>query len=611
MQQVDLRVPSLTPRELPVWQYLNDLYDRHLPNRSGDLASYIPELAAVDPDQFSIAFATTDGFVYEVGDANALFTIQSVSKAVIYALALEDHGREDVLKHIGVEPSGDAFNSITFDEVNNRPFNPMVNAGAIAASAMIKGANHAERYQRILDIFERFTGRVLDLDEAVYRSEALTGNRNRAIAYLELNSGMIDGDVDEHLDLYFRQCSLLVTARDLALIGATFANGGINPLTRQRAISTENVRSVLSVMNTCGMYDYAGGWQFSVGLPAKSGVGGGITAVLPGQLGIGTFSPRLDAVGNSARGVQVCEDISANFRLHLFEDRGAGLVPLRRVYRADEVHSKRVRRPDQTRLLDRFGHLVVVYELQGELSFTEAERVTRRMVEDMGSAYFVVVDLTRVLRIDGVAITLFNTARKSLAAAGKGFAVVSISDDLPSSFEQDMHFPSIDFALEYFEDRLLERAGSSLSETAIPLEQFDVLAGLDAQKLSQLTRRLRMVPFERGMTLISTNARADELFFLTEGHVDIAVRVGNGPSHRVSTVEAGTVFGELALFGNGPRTADVIAATKGAAMVLDRDALDDLRDNAPEAHAALLLAVGASLADRLRRANAEIRALSR
>lgn len=611
MQQVDLRAAGLTPRELPVWQYLNELYDRHLPYRSGNLASYIPELSAVDPDQFSVAFATTDGFVYEVGDSGARFTIQSVSKAVIYALALEDHGHEKVLKHIGVEPSGEAFNSITFDERNNRPFNPMVNSGAIAATALIRGDSHAERYRRILDIFRRFTGRELELDEAVYRSESLTGNRNRAIAYLELNAGMIEGNVEEHLDLYFRQCSLLVSARDLALIGATLANGGVNPVTRQRAISAENVRYVLSVMNTCGMYDYAGGWQFSVGLPAKSGVGGGITAVLPGQLGIGTFSPRLDAVGNSARGVRVCEDISANFRLHLFEDRGGGMVPMRRVYRGDEVHSKRMRRPDQSRLLDRFGHLIVVYELQAELGFIEAERVTRRIVEDMGSAYFVIVDVTRALRIDGVAITLLNTARRSLQEAGKGFAVVSISGELPQSFEQDIHFPTMDQALEYFEDRLLEQAGGSIADATVALEQFDVLAGLDAAKLSQLTRRLRLQQFERGTTLIAASTSANELFFLTEGHVDIAVRVGNGPSHRVSTVEAGTVFGELALFGNGPRTADVISASKGTVMVLDRDALDDLQDNAPETHAALVMAVGASLADRLRRANAEIRALSR
>jgi len=611
MQQVDLRAAGLPPKELPVWQYLNDLYDRHLPNQNGELASYIPELAAVEPDQFAIAFATTDGFVYEVGDSQTQFTIQSVSKAVIYALALEDHGRETVLKHIGVEPSGEAFNSITFDERNNRPFNPMVNAGAIAATAMVQGVGHAERWARIAEIFRRFTGRELGLDEPVYRSESLTGNRNRAIAYLELNSGMISGDVDEHLDLYFRQCSLLVTARDLAMIGATLANGGVNPVTRERALSPDNVRSVLSVMNTCGMYDYAGGWQFSVGLPAKSGVGGGITAVLPGQLGIGTFSPRLDSVGNSARGVKVCEDVSANFRLHLFEDRGGGMVPLRRVYRGDEVHSKRVRRPDQSRLLDRFGHLVVVYELQAELGFTEAERVTRRIVEDMGSAYFVIVDVTRALRIDGVAITLLNTARRSLQEAGKGFALVSISGDLPQSFEQDMHFASIDQALEYYEDRLLELAGGDLSDAAIPLERFDVLSGFDEAKMSQLSRRLRMQPFERGATIITANSRADELFFLVEGHVDIAVRVGNGPHHRVSTVEAGTVFGELVLFGTGPRTADVVAASKGAVLVLDRDALEDLQQNAPETHVALVLAMGSSLADRLRRANAEIRALSR
>lgn len=611
MQQVDFRAAGLSPKELPVWQYLNRLYSRHRPNQSGQLASYIPELAAVDPDQFALAFATTDGFVYEVGDTGALFTIQSVSKAVIYALALEDHGREEVLRHIGVEPSGEAFNSITFDERNNRPFNPMVNAGAIAASAMIKGSDHAERYQRILETFQRFTGRMLDLDEAVYRSESLTGNRNRAIAYLELNAGMISGDVNEHLDLYFRQCSLLVTARDLAMIGATLANGGVNPVTRQRAISTDNVRSVLSVMNTCGMYDYAGGWQFSVGLPAKSGVGGGISAVLPGQLGIGTFSPRLDAVGNSARGVKVCEDISANFRLHLFEDRGGGLVPLRRVYRSDEVHSKRVRRHEQARKLDRYGHLIAVYELQAELGFIEAERVTRRIIEDLDSAYYFVIDLTRVLRIDGVAVTLLNTARRTLQEAGKGFAVVSISGELPHTFEQDMHFPNVDQALEYFEDRLLEQAGSGQTDAAVPLAEFDLLAGLDEAMLTALARRLKPQPFEPGTKLIAQNARADELFFLIEGHVDITVRVGNAPSHRVSTVEPGTVFGELALFGHAPRTADVVAVSTGTALVLDRDALDELAANAPAAHNALVMAVGASLAERLRRANAEIRALSR
>lgn len=598
-------------RDLPVWQFLNELYQRHLPNRSGHVATYIPELAAVDPERFAVAFATADGYVYEVGDTAVQFTIQSVSKAVIYGLALEDYGPDEVLRKIGVEPSGEAFNSITFDEKNNRPFNPMVNAGAIAASALIRGATHEDRYQRILEMFELFTGRVLELDEAVYRSESLTGNRNRAIAYLELNSGMIDGDVEQHLDLYFRQCSLLVTARDLAMIGATLANGGINPVTRRRALKPGNVRSVLSVMNTCGMYDYAGGWQYNIGLPAKSGVGGGIAAVLPGQLGIGTFSPRLDEVGNSARGVRVCEDISNSFRLHLFEDRGGGIVPFRRLYRGDEVHSKRVRRAEHAKKLDRYGHLISVYELQGELGFIEAERITRRLLEDKSTAYYFVIDLTRVLRLDAVATNLLNTARQALQEAGKTFAIVSVSGDVPASFGQEMHFPNIDRALEFFEDRLLLEAGVSLDSHGVPIEQFDMLAGLDTRMLGELRRRMREKLFAPGDLLITQNAPANELFFLTEGRVDIAVRIGNGPSHRVSTVEPGTMFGELAIFGHGPRTADVIAASPGAVLVLDRAALDDLAATAPDVNAALGIAVGASLAERLRRANSEIRALSR
>ena len=594
-----------------MWQYLDALYHRHLPNTGGELASYIPELAAVSPNQFGVAFATTDGYVYEVGDSAVPFTIQSISKAVIYGLALEDHGPEAVLKKIGVEPSGDAFNSITFDERNNRPFNPMVNAGAIAASALIRGKDHAERMGRIIEMFRKFTGRVLDLDENVYRSESRTGHRNRAIAYLELNSGMIDGDVDEHLDLYFRQCSLLVTTRDLALIGATLANGGINPVTRERAMAPANVRSVLSVMNTCGMYDYAGGWQFDIGLPAKSGVGGGITAVLPGQLGIGVFSPRLDEFGNSLRGVKVCEDISGSFRLHLFEDRGGGLVPFRRMYRGDEIHSKRLRRSEQAKVIDRYGHLISVYELQSELGFIEAERVTRRMIEDTSSAYYFLLDLTRVLRMDAVALDLLNTVRKNLQQAGKVFAIITVSDEMPAAFDQHMHFPNIDSALEYFEDRLLERAESTVTDQKVPIEEFDLLSGMDEQMLKALDGQFQKRSFLPGEVIIQQNTRADELFFLTEGRVDVAVRLGNGPGYRVSTIEAGTMFGELALFGTAPRTADIIASTPGEVLVLDRAAFGELKDQHPATYTALLLAVGGSLSERLRRANSEIRALSR
>src|SRR5436190_9531833 len=172
---------GLSASRLPVSLYLEQLHRRHKENRSGKLADYIPELTRVDPDLFGLAFATMDGYVYEAGDTAAPFTIQSISKAIIYGLALEDHGREEVLRRIGVEPSGEAFNSIAFDEKNNRPFNPMVNAGAIAATALINGSGHAERWERILDIFQRFVGRDLKMDEPVYKSESATGHRNRAI----------------------------------------------------------------------------------------------------------------------------------------------------------------------------------------------------------------------------------------------------------------------------------------------------------------------------------------------------------------------------------------------------------------------------------------------
>jgi glutaminase len=284
----------------------------------GHVADYIPELALADPNWFGICVVTQDGQVFEVGDCDQLFTIQSISKAFVYGLALEDHGRDYVNSKVSVEPTGEAFNAIVLDEVTNRPYNPMVNAGAIATADLIKGDSATERLKRMLAMFKRYTGRELEINVPVFLSEKSTGFRNRAIAYLMLNFGMVTDRVDETLDLYFQQCSMMVNARDLAMMAATLANGGVNPVTGERALDERYVQDVVSVMLTCGMYDYSGEWVYRVGLPAKSGVGGGITALAPGKLGIGTFSPLLDAKGNSYRGIQVCEDLSRDFGLHLF-----------------------------------------------------------------------------------------------------------------------------------------------------------------------------------------------------------------------------------------------------------------------------------------------------
>lgn len=318
-KDLDFLVKTMKSAASPCRALLRELHDKYRDESSGAVADYIPELATADPGGFGITIVTAQGDVYEVGDSSRKFTIQSISKPFVYGLALEERGRDYVLSKVGVEPSGDAFNAIVLDEVSNRPFNPMVNAGAIATADLIPGKDITDRLKLMLKMFSRYVGHDVTIDSSVFLSERATGHRNRAIAHLMLNFGMITGRVDETLELYFQQCSVEVTAKDLAVMGATLANGGVNPLTGERAIDPHHIRDVLSVMYTCGMYDYSGEWAYRIGLPSKSGVGGGIVSVVPGEIGIGVYSPPLDAKGNSVRGIKVCEDLADRLRLHAFD----------------------------------------------------------------------------------------------------------------------------------------------------------------------------------------------------------------------------------------------------------------------------------------------------
>lgn len=298
---------------------IDRLYHEFLPLGEGALASYIPELLQVNPDLFSICVCTAKGELLAVGDADYPLTIQSISKVFVYGLALEDHGRERLLDRVGVEPTGDVFNAIVLEDSSKRPYNPMVNAGAIATTSLIKGANATERLKRLLAMIERYVGHEVQVDLPVLLSERATGYRNRAMAYLLRNFGMVDEPLEESLDLYFQQCSVKITCRDLAVMAATLANQGVNPVTQERAIEATYIKDILSVMYSCGMYNYAGQWAHQVGLPAKSGVSGGIIAVVPNRLGIAVFSPLLDERGNSVRGLKVCEALSEALCLHLFD----------------------------------------------------------------------------------------------------------------------------------------------------------------------------------------------------------------------------------------------------------------------------------------------------
>jgi glutaminase len=593
---------------------LRDVHAQFLPVREGSVASYIPELGRVAPDQFGIALVTADGFVYEVGDSRQPFTIQSISKPLVYGLALHDHGRDAVLARIGVEPSGDQFNAIVFDDRRNRPFNAMVNTGAIVATSLVRGTAAADRMARILDFMRVLVGHPVEVDEAVYLSELVTGNRNRAIAYLELNNGMIEGEVDTHLDLYFRQCAMVTTAADLAFIAATLARGGRHPVTGKRALATEHVRDVLSVMTTCGMYDYAGEWELRVGLPAKSGVGGGIMAVLPGQLGIGIFSPRLDEYGNPLRGIRACEELSRRLQLHLLDYRGRTRPAIRRTYNGADVRSTRVRGAAGRAQLDALGGEIRVFELQGNLFFGNTEQAVRRILRTVDMRHLI-LDMGRVTSVETVAANLLRELHDRVATSGVAVKFAAVPEEFRHrlSIDQSAYFANIERALEESEDALLRTQAQigPEAEEDVPLSEFELLAEFNVRELSILAEHLELRTFASGQTVIAEGTPADSLYFLIAGSIDVYVaRKAENTTTHLAAIDAGNVVGELALLGQRSRTAAVAAATASRMWVLNAAEFAPVFRDYPEIRAKLLTAVGQSLSERLRRANAIIQSLA-
>jgi glutaminase len=302
---------------------LDDVLVRCRDVTGGRVAGYIPELAHADPRRLAVATCTVDGELVSSGDAGERFTLQSVSKPFLYGLALAEHGREEVHRHVGVEPTGDTFDSlISLDPVTRRPHNPMVNAGALAIASLVQGRTPNDRFHRVLGLFRRLTGRTdLQADMAVYLSERASADRNRALLHLLRHFRGDAFDVEGTLDLYIQQCAILADTRDLAVMAATLASGGVNPRTGERVFPPEVAAHVRAVMLTCGMYDAAGWFAFEVGLPAKSGVSGGLIAVAPGRMGLAAWSPPLDEHGHSVRGLAAVRDLSAALRLHVLDPR--------------------------------------------------------------------------------------------------------------------------------------------------------------------------------------------------------------------------------------------------------------------------------------------------
>ena len=402
----------------PIPDYLLEVLDSCGAD-AGAVADYIPELAAANPERFGICVATVDGAVYAAGDADVEFTIQSMSKPFTYALALADRGVAEMDERVGVEPSGEAFNEISLDRESGRPRNAMINAGALLTHSLVDGEDAAARSQRVLAGFSRFAGRDLVVDESAFSSEFASAHRNLGMAHLLKASGVLECDPVEVVEGYTRQCSITVSCRDLAMMAATLANAGTHPLTQERLLSRPVVRQVMSVMMTCGMYDAAGDWMTDVGIPAKSGVSGGVIGALPGQVGVAVFSPRLDTHGSSVRGVQVFERLSGDMGMHLMDVAQEGRSALRGSYVSEGEDA------------------VTVYEMQGDLRFSGAETVVRAIAEADHTTTRVALDLTRVYRLHDVGRRMLLECVRRLELDGRGVLVIDPEHTLPPAGSSD------------------------------------------------------------------------------------------------------------------------------------------------------------------------------
>ena len=557
--------------------------------------------------------ATTDGYVYAAGDSDVPFTIQSISKAFVFAAALETLGDERVEAKIGVEPSGEAFNSIRL-RPDNRPFNPMVNAGAIACSGLIYRAEGSDAAESIVRALGRFAGRELAVDETVFGSERETGDRNRAIAYLLRNYGIIEEDVTAVLDVYFRQCAIPVTARDLAIMAATLANGGVNPQTGQRVVSPYVVARTLSVMTSSGMYDFAGEWMYRVGIPAKSGVGGGILAALPSQLGLGTFSPRLDEYGNSVRGMLVCEELSKSFGLHLLNRSGDVRASVVAHYSVERMSSRRMRQPHEQTILDAHADEIRVIELAGALTFANMDYISRQLALTRAQPIFLVIDLARVSTITEAAATLMGELTADLTAC-RVTTVLSVRLQSPLALlikdhmkgtEDVRWFPTLDKSIEWAEDQVIYRYGgfTDLADCA-DLSKQALLANLAPDELDELAKLAAPRVFKTGERIIAAGEPAVSVFFLQSGMV--SVKLGNGT--RLASLVPGVAFGEMALIEE-PRLADVWTDTPVRCLELAIEQFDAFRERYPHAGQRIMRNLAVLLARRLAQANLRVDLLS-
>ncbi|SQG65276.1 glutaminase [Corynebacterium renale] len=408
----------------PIPAYLRRLLEEVRDQDGGEVADYIDELAAADPSKLGIALTTVSGHTYSAGDCDDEFSIQSISKPFVYALALQEHGLDAVHEIVGLEPSGEKFNELSLDQ-DKRPMNPMINAGAIVVNQLINGPDSTveDRVDIIVDLFSRLAGRQLRMDADLSYSELKGADRNLSLAHMLRSYGMISDQAHDAVLSYTMQCSIMVTARDLAAMTATLGNGGVNPLTGEDVLDAEACRLAMSVMSSSGMYDGAGRWMARVGIPAKSGVAGGLIGTLPGQLGIATFSPRLDPQGNSVRGLKIFEKLSEEMGLHLMNPHRMGVHAVRSMQQYDDT---------------------MIITLQGTINFSAAEQILYRISQHDFTASKLVLDVTRVITVDDISRHFLASTLLKMRKAGLEISLYDPEDQLHDLVLSDeYHVPVI------------------------------------------------------------------------------------------------------------------------------------------------------------------------
>ncbi|WP_026533191.1 glutaminase A [Arthrobacter sp. H41] len=572
--------------ESPIESYLKRIHEEISELRDGKPYSTIPAMANVNPDNFGICLTTVDGYIYEIGDTREEFSIQSISKPFTYGLALSDLGMDAVDAKVDVEPSGDSFNEMSLAPGTGRPSNAMINAGALTATSLVQSSRGNTRFKRILNTYSEFAGRQLSVNQEIFTSELEHGHRNRALAYLLRSFNIIEDDPTPVIEDYFRQCSVLVNCLDLSVMAATLANAGRNPLTGKQVMDILPVERLLSVMTTCGMYDDAGWWISTVGMPAKSGVGGGTIAVLPGQVGLAVYSPPLDEHGSSVRGMATSQRLSQDMELHFVRAARAGKSAIRSTYDISAAPSG-IRRTDEAMdILREHGHRAMVIELNGDLLFAGTESMVRELSGLDDDVRLVILDLRRVDEVADVSMRLLAEVRENLVREGRELVLIDGEGTLAETFKDvDRDVPTFDSrtaAVEWCENELITEFGDELClPSEVEVSQCPALSPLSDSEVEQLAERMEDRVYDDGHVVRRVGQRFGGVYFILSGKIVTSVPGPSGGRLKLTTLSAGMTFGELALGSDDRQETTVKALGKVRLKVLTADAINDIEDEDP------------------------------